>query len=239
MSRDETPIYHRSRAATEPVDEPQPVEEPPTVAEAVPVAAESQAVGLQKSDSASDETENAPVVVDLPDGQKVILGSISPGTVIEIAAWRGTERPDSRTTRIVLGVANNPELEEGIPVNNSVKPERRRSRAWIWILVSIAVVAVAVLALLLSPLKFVHPTTGASLGFGSADSSVVVVVPNSDVSTGQLVVANKGDDVIVGQVSGVDSGEVLLQTGSNFTQVPAKSVVGTVTVIIPFIGLAF
>ena len=233
MARDETPIYHRSRAASEPV------------VEQVPAAVESKPVTSAKSDTsaksvtATDETENAPVVVDLPDGQKVILGSISPGTVIEIAAWRGTERPDSRTTRIVLGVANNPELEEGIPVNNSVKPERRRSRAWIWVLVSVAVIGIAVLALLLSPLKFVHPTTGASLGFGSAGSSVVLVVPNSNVSTGQLVVANKDKEVVVGQVAGVDSGQVLLQTGSTFTQVPEKSVFGTVSVIVPFIGLAF
>jgi len=225
VAGDETPIYHRSRGTTEPVAEEPSVVPSPVVP--------------QKSVSATDETENAPVVVDLPDGQKVILGSISPGTVIEIAAWRGTERPDSRTTRIVLGVANNPELEEGIPVSNSVKPERRRSRAWIWVLVSVAVIGVAVLALLLSPLKFVHPTTGASLGFGSADSSVVLVAPISDVSAGQLVVANKGDDVVVGQVAGVDSGQVLLQTGSTFTQVPERAVFGTVTVIVPFIGLAF
>ena len=225
MAGDETPIYHRSRAATEPVAEEPSVVPSPVVP--------------QKSVSATDETENAPVVVDLPDGQKVLLGSISPGTVIEIAAWRGTERPDSRTTRIVLGVATNPELEEGIPVNNSVKPERRRSRAWIWVLVSVAVIGVAVLALLLSPLKFVHPSSGASLGFGSADSSVVLVLPTSEVTAGQLVVANKGDDVVVGQVAGVDSGQVLLQTGSTFTQVPERAVFGTVTVIVPFIGLAF
>jgi len=225
VAGDETPIYHRSRAATEPVAEEPSVVPSPVVP--------------QKSVSATDETENAPVVVDLPDGQKVLLGSISPGTVIEIAAWRGTERPDSRTTRIVLGVATNPELEEGIPVNNSVKPERRRSRAWIWVLVSVAVIGVAVLALLLSPLKFVHPSSGASLGFGSADSSVVLVLPTSEVTAGQLVVANKGDDVVVGQVAGVDSGQVLLQTGSTFTQVPERAVFGTVTVIVPFIGLAF
>jgi hypothetical protein len=37
----------------------------------------------------------------------------------------------------------------------------------------------------------------------------------------------------------VDSGQVLLQTGSTFTQVPERAVFGTVTVIVPFIGLAF
>ena len=220
MAKDETPIYHRSRSAAE-----APTKSQQAVTEAPPTE--------------SVETEDAPVVVDLPDGQKVILGSITPGTVIEIAAWRGTERPDSRTTRIVLGVANNPELEEGTPVKNSVKPTRRRSRAWIWSVVTVAVIGGAVLALFLSPLKFVHPTTGVSLGFGSADSAVVLVAPVDKVSTGQMVVATKGDDVVAGQVAGVDSGQVLLQTGSTFTQVAEKSVFGTITVIVPFIGLAY
>jgi len=224
MPKDETPIYHRSRSEQDAPSAPKSV---------VPANAPSPVT------ASLDHDADAPVVVDLPDGQKVILGSISPGTVIEIAAWRGTERPDSRTTRIVLGVANNPELEEGIPVKNSVQPKPRKSRAWIWIVVTVAVIGGAVLALLLSPLKFVHPTTGVSLGFGSADSSVVLIAPIDKVSTGQMVVATKGDETIAGQVAGVDSGQVLLQTGSTFTQVSEKSVFGAVTIIIPFIGLAY
>lgn len=227
MAREETPIYHRSRSVVEPVG----------VESATPTAVPSAVPS--PSGTSADELSDAPVVVDLPDGQKVILGSISPGTVIEIAAWRGTERPDSRTTRIVLGVANNPVLEEGIPVSNSVKPERRRSRAWIWFVAVVVVLGAAVLGLMLSPLKFVHPTSGISLGFGEAKSSVILVAPIDSVESGQLVVANKGDDVVVGQVGGVDSGQVLLQTGSTFTQVKESAVFGSVVVIIPFIGLAY
>jgi hypothetical protein len=58
------------------------------------------------------------------------------------------------------------------------------------------------------------------------------------LTEGQLVVATKGDDVLVGQVAGIDSGQVLLQTGTTFTQVAEKSVFGSVSVIVPFIGLA-
>jgi len=47
------------------------------------------------------------LIVDLPDGQKIIVGAIEPGTVIEIATWRGTGRPDSRTTRMLLGAGVN------------------------------------------------------------------------------------------------------------------------------------
>lgn len=52
------------------------------------------------------------LVVDLPDGQKLILGQIEPGTVIEVATWRGTGRPDSRTTRLLLGAAVNEQNQQ-------------------------------------------------------------------------------------------------------------------------------
>ena len=52
---------------------------------------------------------DSPLVIDLPDGQKVVLGKISNGTVIEVATWRGTGRPDSRTTRIMLGMSDGPQ----------------------------------------------------------------------------------------------------------------------------------
>ena len=47
----------------------------------------------------------APLVIDLPDGQKLVVGNLDPGTVIEVATWRGTGRPDSRTNRLMLGVS--------------------------------------------------------------------------------------------------------------------------------------
>lgn len=54
-------------------------------------------------------SENA-MVIDLPDGQKLVVGKMATGTVIEVATWRGTGRPDSRTTRLMLGVSS----QEGI-----------------------------------------------------------------------------------------------------------------------------
>lgn len=59
-----------------------------------------------------------PLVVDLPDGQKLVVGDLDPGTVIEVATWRGTGRPDSRTNRFMLGVSTNE--EEGIPKKRSL-----------------------------------------------------------------------------------------------------------------------
>ena len=47
-----------------------------------------------------------PVVIDLPDGLKLVLGKLSAGSVIEVATWRGTGRPDSRTNRLMLGMSD-------------------------------------------------------------------------------------------------------------------------------------
>ena len=54
-------------------------------------------VPLPVSDSA--------LVIDLPDGQKLVIGKMSQGTVIEVATWRGVGRPDSRTNRMMFGMS--------------------------------------------------------------------------------------------------------------------------------------
>jgi len=57
-------------------------------------------------------SDNA-MVIDLPDGQKLVVGKMETGTVIEVATWRGTGRPDSRTTRLMLGVSSQEKVVEG------------------------------------------------------------------------------------------------------------------------------
>jgi hypothetical protein len=49
---------------------------------------------------------DTPLVIDLPDGQKIVIGKLQPGSVIEVATWRGTGRPDSRTNRLMMGMNN-------------------------------------------------------------------------------------------------------------------------------------
>jgi hypothetical protein len=67
-------------------------------------------------------TSDNPMVIDLPDGQKIVLGKLSAGTVIEVATWRGTGRPDSRTNRFMLGVSDSsspaaPATQASAPAN--------------------------------------------------------------------------------------------------------------------------
>ena len=58
--------------------------------------------------------EHAPLVVDLPDGQKLVVGQMDPGIIIEVATWRGTGRPDSRTNRLMLGITHDDEPSEEV-----------------------------------------------------------------------------------------------------------------------------
>ena len=79
------------------------------------------------------------LVIDLPDGQKLLVGKMSHGTVIEVATWRGTGRPDSRTNRLMLGMSssdsegsvNAPSSEEEMVV------DKRSVKYWIWFLLQI------------------------------------------------------------------------------------------------------
>jgi len=70
-------------------------------------------VPLPVSDSA--------LVIDLPDGQKLVIGKMSQGTVIEVATWRGVGRPDSRTNRMMFGMSTAEIQEESIDSDPSSK----------------------------------------------------------------------------------------------------------------------
>jgi hypothetical protein len=64
----------------------------------VPPAPEMTSLPMSGGDS--------PLVIDLPDGQKLVVGNLAAGSVIEVATWRGTGRPDSRTSRLMLGMSS-------------------------------------------------------------------------------------------------------------------------------------
>ena len=59
----------------------------------------------EASDAVTPITPDQPLIIDLPDGQKLVVGNMVEGSVIEVATWRGTGRPDSRTSRLMLGMS--------------------------------------------------------------------------------------------------------------------------------------
>lgn len=66
------------------------------------------------------------LVIDLPDGQKLLVGKIETGTVIEVATWRGTGRPDSRTNRLMLGMSNESDAKQASTSNEEGKAPSRK-----------------------------------------------------------------------------------------------------------------
>ena len=74
-------------------------------------------IPLPASDSA--------LVIDLPDGQKLVVGKMEMGTVIEVATWRGTGRPDSRTNRLMLGMSSSAAEAEENQQENSLSAEEK------------------------------------------------------------------------------------------------------------------
>lgn len=74
------------------------------------------------------------LVIDLPDGQKLLVGKMSHGTVIEVATWRGTGRPDSRTNRLMLGMSSS-DTEGSVNASESEEEmvvDKRSVKYWIW-----------------------------------------------------------------------------------------------------------
>ena len=95
------------------------------------------------------------LVIDLPDGQKLLVGKMSHGTVIEVATWRGTGRPDSRTNRLMLGMSSN-ESEPAVNSNESqdnLVVDKRSIKYWIWLAIQISKSVKASTATLLGKVK--------------------------------------------------------------------------------------
>jgi len=74
------------------------------------------------------------LVIDLPDGQKLLVGKMTHGTVIEVATWRGTGRPDSRTNRLMLGMSSGENESAAVtaPGDDELVVDKRSVKYWIW-----------------------------------------------------------------------------------------------------------
>ena len=80
------------------------------------------------------------LVIDLPDGQKLLVGKMSHGTVIEVATWRGTGRPDSRTNRLMLGMSSS-DSESAVNASDAEEEmvvDKRSVKYWIWLSLQIS-----------------------------------------------------------------------------------------------------
>jgi hypothetical protein len=77
----------------------------------------------------STRDETPPLLLDLPEGQQLVVGKLPDGIVIEIATWRGTGRPDSRTNRMMLGVSYDEDVIEETKKKSFFEKIRRNNEA--------------------------------------------------------------------------------------------------------------
>jgi hypothetical protein len=61
-------------------------------------------------DKKNSDLEGFAASVELPEGHQLVLGELPPGTVVEVATWQGTGRPDETTNRFLLS-ASGPGLQ--------------------------------------------------------------------------------------------------------------------------------
>jgi len=71
--------------------------------------------------------DESPLVIDLPDGQKLVVGHLANGSVIEVATWRGTGRPDSRTSRLMLGMSSAEGAAQQAAAESAAKGDHKKS----------------------------------------------------------------------------------------------------------------
>jgi hypothetical protein len=77
----------------------------------------------------STRDETPPLLLDLPEGQQLVVGKLPDGIVIEIATWRGTGRPDSRTNRMMLGVSYDEDVIEETKKKSFFEKIKRNNEA--------------------------------------------------------------------------------------------------------------
>ena len=71
------------------------------------------------------------IEITLPEGQKLTIRSLEPGSVVEVASWRGVGKPDDSAIRMLFGAAaNEPEtnpIDEETPSTKLERVRRRRN----------------------------------------------------------------------------------------------------------------
>lgn len=66
---------------------------------------------MRRRDAANGKSESpSEIEITLPEGQKLTIRSLDPGSVVEVASWRGTGKPDETAIRMLFG-ASGPDAE--------------------------------------------------------------------------------------------------------------------------------
>ena len=63
--------------------------------------------------------EGYAATVELPEGHHVTIGELTPGTIVEVATWNGTGKPDESTKRFLISA-------DGTGLTRRVAPEQNQ-----------------------------------------------------------------------------------------------------------------
>ena len=65
--------------------------------------------------------EGYAATVELPDGHHVTIGELTPGTIVEVATWDGTGKPDETTKRFLISADGTGLQRRQINQNNQIQ----------------------------------------------------------------------------------------------------------------------
>lgn len=213
---------------------------------------------------AMQQPDDGEVVIDLPDGQKLYVSHLPAGTVIEVATWRGTGRPDNSTHRLMLGVEGSgtptpqavvrpavpepwrtpapsrPMVRQPLPARPS--PSRRRTvNPWLILLQVLVVLGLLGVAVWLSPFRLEHPRSGIPLAPGEVATSLVVINTwSTTFMPGEAVLVRIGSaaaDPVLAVVTESSGSALTVTTGSQTATVSGDAILGRAVLVVPYLGV--
>ena len=69
-----------------------------------------------------------PLVIDLPDGQKLYVADLEEGMALEVATWRGVGEPDSRVARMIIAATREDQVARATGNLGKSGSERNRDK---------------------------------------------------------------------------------------------------------------
>lgn len=201
------------------------------------------------------------IEIQLPEGQKLTIRSLEPGSVVEVASWRGPGKPDDSAIRMLFGAAGNESAgavaggSESVELGHSGEPivtrhhkkmerivQERRSarrviRRFVGIAVGVLVFVGTLVALHTSGIaQFHRPDSGLTTGLGPASSSIAVVNNSVDIVASSTVLVMRGDEVILAGVAEVGDNELTVFDESGPFTISRGDVLGRLLFVLPFVG---
>jgi hypothetical protein len=118
------------------------------------------------------------------------------------------------------------------------KMKKSPKTAWLYFVGVIASLTLLVGGLNVSGiLAFDHPQVGPELPFGSATSSLVAIVPDSEPAAGDLAMATLEGQRNLVRVDAVNNGSFTIATMAGSMDVTMEAIDGKVSFVVPFLGV--